>query len=665
MSILFQSIRSKLLLSFLVVSLLPLIVSSFIIYNMSSSELVNKQKNAMRDLAVSKSQGMDEWLQRRRAEIELAAKTEIITSLNSQRQVRYAKQIKDQSDVYESVIFTAPDGWIRAHTTESAIGTLNLSDRDYFQNAMLGKTNYSDILVSKSTGNRIVAVATPVKNEAGAIIGVLSASMNLEALVNAYTKELSAANGTGDPILVDAFGKIQVAPKKEWIGKKVEEAALSPQLADILKAKATQPGVVSYQADGKEYVIANANIPQTGYRLYLNIPMDNVLQSSTKIQTTVWTVVCMAALLVALLAFWISRNISRPVGQIADQVTRVANGDLTVGELEIQNKDEIGALAANISVMIGNLKQILSQINRNSQQVAATAEGLSTIAEQTEQSASQMAVSIQAVADLTESHLSGTEESVQAMEEMAVGIQRIAESAALVAETSTEMAGDAQRGNQSIQQAVSQINSLGNSVNRSTEVVKLLGERSKEIGKILEVITEIASQTNLLALNAAIEAARAGEHGRGFAVVADEVRKLAEQSDSSAHQIAALIREIQADTERSVEAMETGTHEVEMGMKMVREAGNAFAKIVSASQKVAGQIQEVSAASEQMSASSEEVTASLEEMARSAKESAASSQSIAAGSEEQLAAVEEVAKSAQSLAGLAEDLKKLLTRFKL
>ncbi|MDY0409834.1 methyl-accepting chemotaxis protein [Virgibacillus soli] len=178
-------------------------------------------------------------------------------------------------------------------------------------------------------------------------------------------------------------------------------------------------------------------------------------------------------------------------------------------------------------------------------------------------------------------------------------------------DTSTE----ANSGNHSIQQVIQQMEKIDKVVDNSASIVKQLGDHSKEIGKIIDVITTIADQTNLLALNAAIESARAGEHGRGFAVVADEVRNLAEQSKSSAEQIAAFIEKIQADTSFAVDAMDMGTKEVKLGMEVVQEAEKGFKKILRLIEHVTAQTQETSAASEEMSASLEQVNSSMGEIA--------------------------------------------------
>ncbi|WP_096181244.1 methyl-accepting chemotaxis protein [Effusibacillus lacus] len=353
-----------------------------------------------------------------------------------------------------------------------------------------------------------------------------------------------------------------------------------------------------------------------------------------------------------------------PMKGIISHIQAIADGDLTA-RLDEDKVGELKPIAVSINQMVGTWENVLGHVNETAHQTAALSEQLAASAAESTQAANQIAASIHEVATGAEMQARGAEESKKALEEMAGGIQRVAESSSVVSEASLEMSQQAEQGNHSVQQAVQQMDSIQAAVTHSAAVVKHLGERSEAIGQIVEVITGIASQTNLLALNAAIEAARAGEHGRGFAVVADEVRKLAEQSEASAGQIAALIQEIQADTAKAVKSMDEGMEEVQSGMELFRTAGISFSRIVNASQQVAGQIQEISAASQQMSAGSEQVLASVEQMTSIAKQSETHSLQVASASEEQLASMEQIARSASSLSEHALELQELISKFKI
>ncbi|WP_391204884.1 methyl-accepting chemotaxis protein [Psychrobacillus sp. L4] len=384
-----------------------------------------------------------------------------------------------------------------------------------------------------------------------------------------------------------------------------------------------------------------------------------------KTKTLALTLGVIAILVGILIALFMGRVISKPIIALANSAKKLAEGDLSVNEVNVKNKDEIGELVHSFNDMAKNLRMVIEQVSLNSIHVASSAEELTASAEQTTQATNQIATSIQDIASGAETQVLGANECSTAMQEMTIGIQQVAETSSTVSESAIETSKEAHLGNELLQKVIQQMNTINLSVEDSASVIRKLGGLSQEIGNIIGVITGIADQTNLLALNAAIEAARAGEHGKGFAVVADEVRKLAEQSKESADQIADLINQIQVDTGRAVNVMEVGTKEVASGMTVVQEAGAGFEKILTSIEQVTSQIQEVSAISEEMSASAEEVNASLEEMASIAQLSASNTQNVASASEEQLASMEEISTSASSLSTMAEDLQTLVKQFKL
>lgn len=377
------------------------------------------------------------------------------------------------------------------------------------------------------------------------------------------------------------------------------------------------------------------------------------------------SVLIISGLLAISYSIFFTRSIVRPIRTINAQLKEIAEGegDLTK-ELSVQSKDEIGDLAISFNQMIGSLSAMIRNIGTTSEQVAASSEELTASAEQTSQATNQIATSIQEIASGTEIQGRRSSESSQAMKEMTIGIQQVAETTSSVAGLATATSKEANSGNDSIQKAINQMNTINKSVSDSATVIRELGEQSKEIGKITDVITDIADQTNLLALNAAIEAARAGEHGKGFAVVAEEVKKLAEQSKESADQITKLIDHIQKNTSHAVNVMEMGTQEVATGLDVVHETGEGFQRILASIEEVTAQIQEVSAVAEEMAASVEQVNHSMEEMDHISQTSAANTQNVASASEEQLASMEEISTSAFALSAMAEELQALVNKFK-
>ncbi|WP_441296804.1 methyl-accepting chemotaxis protein [Bacillus sp. M6-12] len=315
--------------------------------------------------------------------------------------------------------------------------------------------------------------------------------------------------------------------------------------------------------------------------------------------------------------------------------------------------------------MITNIKSVLQQISATSQTVAVTSEQLTVGAAETSTAAEQVTYSIQDVAQEAESQLQAAIENEETVNELEKGISKIVDSSNHIYDSASLVTKQAEEGNMTIQKTVHQINFINQSTVETAGIVDELGKSSQEIGAIVSVITDIAEQTNLLALNASIEAARAGEHGKGFAVVAEEVRKLAEQSKESGQQIAGLINRIQNDTKVAITSMNKGKTEVEMGMRVAQEAGDAFQKIQDAIEQVNGKIQESAGYTSQISSTTLKVANTFKKASENAQKTLLNTQTVAASSEEQLASMQEVTASATSMSEMSHDLKNTINKFKI
>lgn len=391
-------------------------------------------------------------------------------------------------------------------------------------------------------------------------------------------------------------------------------------------------------------------------------------EATVKVKSIVKSVLTLgmiAILIGVIISIYMGRIISKPVISIAESAEKIASGDLTIKDIKVKNRDEIGDLANSFNQMSRSLREIIHQVGSNAEQLASSAEELTASAEQTSQATEHIAGSMQEVAVGVDKQVQGMEETSQTINEMSSGIQLVASNAQIVSSSAIDASEKASEGGQAIQSAIQQMNSINQTFNGLSEVVKGLGVRSKEIGQIIGVITDIAAQTNLLALNAAIEAARAGEHGRGFAVVADEVRKLAEQSAQSAQQISQLISTIQGETNKAVQSMDMATQEVLSGIGVVTTAGKSFEQIEGSINEVTTQVQEISSAVQQMAAGSEQLVQSMKFIDQISKSTGVETQGVAAASEEQLASMEEIASSANALSTMAEELQMLIRKFKL
>ncbi len=352
-----------------------------------------------------------------------------------------------------------------------------------------------------------------------------------------------------------------------------------------------------------------------------------------------------------------------PINKLIFAVQRAEAGELDFN-VDYNSKDEIGVLTSSFSQMTAQLRNLIGQMKHSSEQLAAFSLELSSSAEQTSEASEH-------IASVTLEVASGSDEQVRTITKTSDIVNHMVQNVGIIARNSTnvtEAATQAKKlsldGNNIIQNAVVQMNTIETTIGSLSVIISGLGERSSEIGDIVEVITSIATQTNLLALNAAIEAARAGEHGKGFAIVSEEVRKLAEESSTSSLRISELIKRIQSETNKLVDSMQFTTNEVKTGIHNVNTAGDSFEKIQHAINEVSVQIHEVSSSVEQMVVGADQMSKTMEQINEISQNNASGTQNISAATEEQLASMQEITASTTELSKMAEDLHEKTNMFK-
>ncbi len=355
---------------------------------------------------------------------------------------------------------------------------------------------------------------------------------------------------------------------------------------------------------------------------------------STRLITVVLVV---AALLVGILtSYLITLSITRPLAEGVRVADALADGNLTI-QVSSTGRDETGLLMERLGYMVRNLRDMISRTVDISSGIAAASNQLHSTATQIATGAEEVSCQANTVAT--------------ASEEMSATSSDIARNCSMAADASRQTSESATSGAQVVNETITGMNVIADRVRETSRTIEALGTRSDQIGEIIGTIEDIADQTNLLALNAAIEAARAGEQGRGFAVVADEVRALAERTTKATREIGEMIKAIQKETQEAVTAMDEGVREVEKGAESSQKSGRALEEILERINEVSMQVNQIATAAEEQTATTGEVTSNIQQINEVVHATAQGA--------------EETAKAAAQLAGQAEELQSLVSRFRL
>lgn len=528
------------------------------------------------------------------------------------------------------------------------------------KNTEKGKVTWTDPYFDETMGITMITAALPiVDNEK--VIGVVTADYDLSTIQNMIAEH--KFEKTGFFYMLDSAGMFISHPNDQ---KVMNESIFDDQGLETFGEKviSTESGTELILRNNHEWEAYYKTFPSTGWKLVANAPTSELYGAVQKLLYKSMTISIVILVFAVLVIFIFTGRFSNRIKIFVHQIGFLAEGDLT-HRINVKSNDEIGEMGTHYNNALEKLKEMIVKMSDTSQLVASSSEELSASAEETSKSITEVANSIQFVATNNTEQTSYVNTMNKNTTDIIEKMNNIAETIESVNEHSLATSRLAHDGNGNVLDVKKQMNEINLTVTKSSNAINKLSEKSKKIEEIVSMITSIAAQTNLLALNAAIEAARAGEHGKGFAVVADEVRKLAEQSSDASNEITSLILEIQEGIHGSVQMMNSSTESTKSGIQVVEATGDAFHQISSSISDVSTRIGHT----HQLLIDIVKETNSLKKVANAINDISISNdesaQSVSAATEQQSAIMEQVAAATEELSRMSSELQNEINQFKI
>ena len=645
------TIKKKLLVVFLLLAVVPVITIGTISYFNGTKAIETQIDYAAKESIKFLDQYITDTVEPKVKDADYFAETISKENIQINEGSELRKRLEEYAAIHPenaSIFLGTKEGVMVQYPKKELPKGYDPRERDWYKNA----ENTSDTVISaaylSASGDHVVTISKKLKDGSG-VIGI---NLTVDT-INKATRGISIGK--------DGYAAL-LGKEMNYISHPTIEPGTIAKEDFLKKLYTDDEGEFSYRYKEQDKKMTYLTNELTGWKVLGTMYKNEVVQASSNLIKILIVIEILTIIIGVMVAIYVTRSITRPLNALKGSANIISQGNLTK-TIEIQSGDEIGELGDAFQTMKKNLRQLIIEADDNTEQVAAAAEQLSAAAEQTITAAEHVGASIQEIAHDAENQTMAIDNTAHAMEEIANGVERISFNTENVNKEASDTAFHAEEGGAYVKRNVEHMETIYTHVNESDQIIQELNDHSGKITQIIAVISQIAEQTNLLALNAAIEAARAGEQGKGFAVVADEVRKLAEQSQTSAKQIKDLVQEIQRKTGHSAAKMSKAAESVGTGIQLSNDTIVKFNEILAGVKSIAPQIAEISMIAKTVSGEVSAVSSTTKELAEIAKKNAAASDAVAASTQEQIASLEEVNASAKALADGSEKLQGIIGRF--